>query len=172
MLRQLVVITLGTVLSTVLALSLAYGQATTTYQQTTIETKAPVKKAAKKAKPVETTTTTVTVVKEPEARQVLTEDTLKKIKDTMCARGFRAYIGNDKKNVCKSRANSPDIAYSCVWDAKGPTAFEPTKKGPCNLDFAEHQGSLAVTRENFSSSPPLKYGKEAQCCFRAAKGTP
>ncbi len=172
MLRRLYAIALGVLVAMVFASPLAYGQGTTTYQQTTIETKVPVKKVAKKAKPIETTTTTLTVVKEPEPRAVLSQDTLKKIQNTMCADGFKAYIGNDKKNVCGGKATAPDIAYTCVWKSKGPMAFAPTHKGPCNLDFAEHQGDMSVTREKFSSSPPLKYGTDAQCCYRAAKGTP
>lgn len=116
-----------------------------------------------------TTTTTTTEVK---PRAVLDEETLKKISNTLCSEGFKAYVGNDKKNVCQSRASSPDLAYSCVWNKKGPVAYAPSEQGPCRLDFSEHKGSVIITKENYKERPPLDYGMEAQCCFRAAQGTP
>lgn len=158
-------VTLGAVLGILWMSPLGYGDTSTVIQQTTVQ---PVKKA-KKERPVETTTITVT---ETETRQPLSEDTLKKISGNLCTKGFRAYVGTQNKNVCKSKAASPDIAYSCIWDSKGPMAFEPGIKGPCTLDFAEHQGKVTVTREEFPSGAPLKYGAEALCCFRAARGSP
>jgi len=64
----------------------------------------------------------------------------------------------------------PDIAFTCVWNKKGPSAFAPTSQGPCNLDYTEHQGSIIMKKESFPDGAPLDYGVEAQCCFRAAKG--
>lgn len=157
-----------TVLAVSLSATLAYGQASTT--TTTTETKAPVvhKKAAVKAKMTTTSETTVTTPAEP--RQVLSEDMLKKISSTICAPGFKAHVGSDRKNVCQNKATAPDIAYSCVWAQKGTEAYKPSAKGPCTLDFAEQVEKVVITKSDYKSGPPLKYGVEAQCCFRAAKG--
>lgn len=172
-------------LGMLLVVPISYGQqsstttTTTTEQQTTIKT--PVKKpAAKPAAPaaVDTTTlkstTTTTEVKPPPPKEVVRtvydEETLKKMSDTLCTDGFKAYVGTEKKNVCMSRATTPDIAYSCVWDKDGTAAFAPTPKGPCNLDYVEHRGNVVIKKENFPDDPPLSYGKTAECCFRAAKG--
>jgi len=151
----------------------SFGQgATTTTEQTTTEvnTVKPSKKARATMSSTTSTTITTTSRPAPQVRQVLDEDTLKKISHTLCSDGFKAYVGADKKNLCYGKANTPDIAYSCVWDKKGAAAYAPTAQGPCTLDFAEHRGSIIVTKEAYSSSPPLSYGKEAQCCFRAAVG--
>lgn len=154
-------------LSAVLAPLNSYGESsTTTVEQTTTQ---PARRAYKKAIPAKTTTTSVTTTQVFEPRQVLSQDMLKKVSSTICASGFKSYIGNDKKNVCQGKATAPDVAYSCVWSSKGTEAYEPTKKGPCSLDFAEHSGKVVITKSDYVSSPPLKYGVEAQCCFRAAK---
>lgn len=149
---------------------------TTTVEQTTTQTTTtapkPVAHPVKKVAPVTTInskTTTVTT-KDGELRKVLDEDALKQMKDTICAEGFKAYVGNDKQNICQSKATVPDIAYSCVWDERGNAAYAPTEKGPCALDYSEHQASIVVTKSEFTASPPLPYGTEAQCCFRAAQG--
>lgn len=155
-------------LSVALVSSVAYGQSsTTTIERTTTQTKTP--RVHKKAIPASTTTTSVTTVRTAEPRQVLSQDMLKKNSSTICASGFKSYIGNERKNVCQGRATAPDLAYSCVWDSKGVEAYTPDKKGPCSLDFAEHIGNVVITKSDYKSSPPLKYGVEAQCCFRAAK---
>jgi hypothetical protein len=154
-------------------------QKTTTVEQTTTQTTstAPhvVAKPVKKVAPVTTTTsnTTTLVTKDGELRKVLDEDALKKLAQDdggVCVTGFKAYVGNDKKNVCQTKAKSPDIAYSCVWHEEGNAAFAPTPQGPCSLDYAEHQESIVVTKSEFTAGPPLPYGTEAQCCFRAAQG--
>lgn len=148
--------------------SSAFAQSSTT---TTTTTQGKVKVRAihhKKAAPLITDTTVTTTPAEP--RQVLSENMLKNIKGTICAPGFRAYIGNDKKNVCQNKATAPDLAYSCVWDSKGTEAYKPSVKGPCMLDFAEQSDKVVMTKSDYKSNPPLKYGVEAQCCFRAAKG--
>lgn len=152
-----------TVLALSLSASLAYGQTSTT--TTTTQTKAP-KKAA--AKTITTSETTVTTPAEP--RQAMNQDMLKKVAGTLCAPGFQAYYGNDKKNVCQGKATAPDIAYSCVWAQKGTASYKPSAKGPCTLDFAEHADKVTITKSDYKSGPPLKYGVEAECCFRAAKG--
>jgi len=186
------------ILSASLALSLlsplAFGQEKTTTSTTTIETiqtkPAPVKKTTRVVKPAPKpvaksapapatttsvmSTTTTTEVKPPPPKEVAhtvySEDQLEKMSNTLCSDGFKAYVGSEKKNVCKSKATTPDLAYSCVWDKDGPAAFAATPKGPCNLDYVEHQGSVLITKDNFADDPPLKYGMEAQCCFRPAKG--
>jgi len=123
---------------------------------------------------VTSTTVTTTEVKPPPAKEVVRkvydEEMLKKMSKTLCTEGFKAYVGTDKKNVCMNRANPPDIAYSCVWDKKGTPAFAPTPQGPCNLDYTVHADKVTIKKDNFPSNPPLSYGVEAQCCFRAAKG--
>ena len=173
---------------------IAFGQEKTTTSTTTIETiqtqpPAPVKKtyrpvrkpAAAKAAPapapattsVMSTTTTTTEVKPPPPKEVVntvySEDQLEKMSKQLCVEGFKAYVGSDKNNVCKSKATTPDFAYSCVWDKDGPAAFAADAKGPCNLDHVEHKGSVIITKDNFADDPPLKYGAEALCCFRPAK---
>lgn len=167
MLRRLI-IAVGAIAGVLVFAHFLYGEtSSTTVQQTTVQTVKP--RVVKKAKPVLETTTTVTTVKESEPRQVLTQDTLKKVSDTLCTKGFKPYLGTDKKNVCRSKAAAPDIAYSCVWDSKGPAAFEPNMKGPCSLDFARHSGNIIIDKNTYTSRPPLKYGVEAQCCVRTAK---
>lgn len=167
MLRRLT-IAVGAIIGMLIVAHFVYGEtSSTTIEQTTVQTVKP--RVVKKAKPAIETTTTVTTVKEAEPRQVLTQDTLKKVSDTLCTKGFKPYIGNDKKNVCRGKVSAPDIAYSCVWDSKGPAAFEPDTKGPCSLDFARHQGNIIIDKASYVSRPPLKYGVEAQCCVRTAK---
>jgi len=179
----------------------AFGQAqqqsttTTTTVQESSQTKAPVRSYHRRApvapssaaksssvKSEDTTTstsvTTTTVAAPPPppkkevVHKVYDEEQLKKMADKLCTDGFRAYVGTEKKNVCMSRASAPDISYTCVWDKKGTPAFAPTKQGPCNLDYTEHQGSMIIKKENSSSGvkPALPFGTEAQCCFRPAKG--
>lgn len=170
----------GVSVVTLLSVALSYGadtynnKKTTTVEQTTTQTTstAPKPVVRKAAKPVTTTTsnTTTLTTKEGEIRTVLDEDALKKMSDTLCVEGFKAYVGNDKKNVCQSKASVPDLAYSCVWTEHGNAAYAPTDKGPCGLEGAEHRQSVIVTKNDFTSSPPLSYGTEAQCCFRAAQG--
>jgi hypothetical protein len=166
----------------------SYGQEKTTTTSTTVEATtvktpvAPVKKAPvkKNTAPVNTstevisTTTTTEVVPPPPpkevAHKVYDAETLAKMSNAVCVQGFKAYVGNDKKNICQGKANPPDIAYSCVWNKKGAPAYPATPEGPCSLDYTQHQGSITIKKDNFASNPPLAYGKEAQCCFRAAKG--
>jgi hypothetical protein len=149
-----------------------YGEDTTTQvQQVTTQTIPPAK-VVKKTAPIKVTTTTTSTTNDTTMpRQVLDEDALKKMGDSVCTDGFRAYVGNDSKNVCQSKASSPDLAYSCVWKDNSNAAYPPTNQGPCALDYAEHRESVIVTKEDFSN-PPLSYGTEAQCCFRAAQGPP
>ncbi len=172
---------LGVLLSAHLSSSVAYAtdtynnKKTTTVEQTTTQTTstAPaVRRAAKKEEPVTTTTssTTTIITKEGDLRKVLDEKALKKMKGSLCVSGFKPYVGNDGKNVCQGKAIVPDIAYSCVWKEEGKAAYAPTLQGPCALDYAEHKGSIIVAKNNYDSHPPLSYGTEAQCCFRAAKG--
>ncbi|MFO1519446.1 MAG: hypothetical protein U1F57_07305 [bacterium] len=149
---------------------------TTTVEATTVQ-KPAVKKGKRTVAPAEettTTSTTTTTTTPPPPKEVVhkvyDEEMLKKMKDNLCTDGFKAYVGSDKKNVCRAKAAAPDFAYSCVWDKKGPAAFAPTEKGPCNLDYTEHRGSVKIQKENYPSSPPLSYGMEAQCCYRPAKG--
>ncbi len=159
---------------------LSYAETTTTVEQNTTQTtvtpsvsaKTKNSKKASVAEPIITTTsnTSVTTTKEiPQPRKVLDEETLKKISATLCTQGFKAYVGTQKKNVCQSQARSPDLAYSCVWGKKGKAAYDPNLGGLCNLDFTEHHGSISISKENFPSHPPLSYGTEAECCFRAAQ---
>ncbi len=147
----------------------------TTVEQTTTQTTSTAPAArpvAKKAAPVTTTTsnTTTLTTKEGDLRKVLDADALKKMDDSLCVNGFKAYVGNIDKNVCQSKATAPDLAYSCIWKEEGNAAYAPTPQGPCALDYAEHQGSIIVAKNDYKSDPPLSYGTEAQCCFRAAKG--
>ncbi len=162
----------------------SYGQektsTTTTVQETTTQVK-PVRRSYRKVrpapKPAEVTTSTIststTTEAEPPkmvARKVYDSETLKKISNTICTEGFKAYIGTDKKNVCLNKASPPDLAYTCVWDKKGTPAYAPTPQGPCSLDFVEHKGSVTIKKDTFPHDAPLSYGVEAQCCFRAAQG--
>ena len=118
-------------------------------------------------------TTTTTEVKPPPPKEVVhkvyDEDSLKKMSKTLCTDGFKAYVGAVKQNVCGTRVNAPDIAYTCVWDKDGNPAFAPTASGPCNLDYTKHQGSVVITKDAYKD-PPLTYGTQAQCCVRPAKG--
>jgi hypothetical protein len=170
----------------------AYAQEkTTTTTTTTVEavsqTQAPVKKVSKpvvrrksaapapkvEATTIQSTTTTTEVIPPPPkevVHKVYDEEMLKKMSKELCTDGFKAYVGGHKKNVCQSKAMAPDIAYTCVWDKDGPPAFAPSAQGPCNLDYTNHSGSIVIKKETFSSSPPLGYGTEVQCCFRPAKG--
>lgn len=145
---------------------------TTTVEQTTTQTTTaaprPVVRPVRRAAPIRTTTTVT--VKDGELRRVLDEDALKKMSGSLCVDGFKAYVGNDGKNVCQGKANSPDIAYSCVWRENGNAAYAPTPQGPCSLDYAEHTVSVLITKTEFMAYPPLPYGTEAHCCFRAAQG--
>lgn len=172
MFKKIAFTVLTVTLGASLGSSLSYGQSkTTTVEETTTRTTTP--RTTKKVTPASTTTTsntTVTTTKEAEPRQPLTEDTLKKMSKTLCTKGFKSYVGNDNKNICQGKATAPDIAYSCVWKEKGVAVYAPTEQGPCSLDYAEHQGSIIITKNDYKSNPPLKYGVEAQCCFRAAKG--
>lgn len=147
---------------------------TTTVEQTTTQTTStaprPAARPVKKAAPVTTTSTTTLTTQAGELRKVLDEDALKKMSDSLCVEGFKAYVGNVDKNVCQGKAIVPDIAYSCVWKEKGSAAYAPTTQGPCALDYSEHAGSIIVAKTDYKSSPPLSYGTEAQCCFRAAQG--
>ncbi|MBF0106410.1 MAG: hypothetical protein HQM16_13925 [Deltaproteobacteria bacterium] len=146
---------------------------TTTVEQTTTQsatTKPRPVVVYKRAKPVMTKQTTTVTIKEGALRTVLDEDALKKMLNNLCVEGFRAYVGNDKKNVCQGKATTPDIAYSCIWKENGNAAFAPTDQGPCALDYAEHKDSIIITKDDYTSSPPLAYGTEAQCCFRAGQG--
>ncbi|QQR80173.1 MAG: hypothetical protein IPJ69_12755 [Deltaproteobacteria bacterium] len=157
-------------LGALLTSSISYAEnKTTTVEETSSQTTTtPVKKSI----PATTTTTyntTETTTKESEVRVVLDQEALKKMSGTLCTDGFKAYVGNDNKNICQGKATTPDLAYSCVWDKKGEAAYASTPKGPCNLDFTEHRGSIIITKTDYKSNPPLAYGTEAQCCFRAAK---
>lgn len=120
--------------------------------------------------PLVTTTTTTISSPTPTPRKIYDEDLLKDISNTLCTDGYRAYVGNENKNVCQGKAESPDIAYTCVWKKKGPQVYPASMAGPCNLDYTDHMGEYAITREYYKRSPPLPYGSEVQCCFRAAAG--
>lgn len=98
------------------------------------------------------------------------QEALKKMDDTLCVDGYDAKVGNDNKNICSGMATTPDFAYSCIWQRKGAGAYPQTLQGPCRLDFAEHKGHIMITKDDYRSSPPLKYGTKVECCFRAAKG--
>lgn len=149
---------------------ISYGEKkTTTVEETKTTTSTPAAGKSRKAATGTTTTTRYTTTKESEPRIVLDQEALKKMSKNLCTEGFKAYVSNDKKNVCAGRATMPDIAYSCVWDKKGDAAYAATVKGPCNLDFTEHRGSIVMTKSYYTSYPPLPYGSEAQCCVRAAK---
>jgi len=182
----------GGLLGMVFLFSMAFAQEKTTTSTTTVETiqqtktpapavkSAPVRKttsttrpAAKQETTAISTTTTTTEVKPPPPKEVVhtvyDEDSLEKMKDKLCSAGFKAYVGSADKNVCKTLATPPDMAYSCVWDKDGPAAFAATKQGPCNLDYTEHRGNVVIKKDQFKDDPPLSYGKEAQCCYRPAK---
>lgn len=142
---------------------------TTTVEETTTQTTTP--RTHKAAGTTTTSNTRVTTTRESAPRQILTEDTLKKISNTLCTKGFRAYVGNDRRNICQGMSTSPDLSYSCVWEKRGAAVYASTEQGPCSLDYVEHRGSIIITRDEYVSRPPLKYGVEAQCCYRAAKGS-
>lgn len=168
----LVSVSLGAIISSQVYAADTYKKDTTTVSQTTTQqtTSTAPRPAVKKAAPVTTTNTTTVTTKQGDLRTVLDEDTLKKMSDTLCVTGFKPYYGNDDKNVCQGKATVPDLAYSCVWKEDGNAAYSPTTQGPCGLDTAEHKGSIVVTKNDYENSPPLSYGTEAQCCFRAAQG--
>ena len=109
---------------------------------------------------------------EGQTQLVLNENTLKRSSHTLCSLGFTAYVGTNKKNVCRSKVTPPNIAYSCVWEKKGNAAYSSSAQNPCTLDYTQHRGSIIITQEQFSSNPPLSYGVEAQCCARAEVGAP
>ncbi len=151
----------------------SFAETTTTTEQVTTESHVVprvVHHRARRARPVSTRTlhTTETIV-QTTPRKILDEDMLKKISSTLCTEGFKAYVSRDRKNVCQGMAMAPDLAYSCVWNKSGASAFSPVDQGPCNLDFVEHRGSVIITKNDYQSNPPLSYGVEAQCCFRAAQ---
>lgn len=146
--------------------------ATSTTSTTTVKTAPP-------ATTTSTTTTGPAVVvpgAQPAAttsgapRAVLDQEALEKMGDAVCAPGFDAFVGNQNKNVCRSWANAPDIAYSCVWDKEGPPAYSATAQGPCKLDYTENRGSVVITKQQYKSNPPLDYGKTAYCCYRSSTG--
>lgn len=176
--QAIVAVSLGALLSTqaTYAANTYDNKKTTTVEQTTTQTsstapRAPVRRAPSVTPVTTTTSDTVTrTSKAGELRTVLDEDALKKIDHTLCTKGFKAYVGNDKKNVCQGKAVAPDLAYSCIWSEDGSAAYAPTPQGPCGLDYAEHQTSVIITKSEYTASPPLAYGTEAQCCFRAAQG--
>ncbi len=141
----------------------------TVTEETVITTSTVPNKPRRRAKAPPPPMTVVTIV-EGEDRQVLDEKTLKKMADKLCSDGFKPYVGNDHKNVCQGKADSPDIAYSCVWRADGTAVFPDNKQGPCTLDYTEADGSIVVTKNEWQSNPPLSYGTEAYCCSRDAKG--
>lgn len=166
--------------SGLLASPMTYATDTYNKQKTTTETTtqttstAPARRIVKKAAPPVTTTTsnTTTLTTTPgEMHPVKDEEDLKRMISQLCVDGFKAYVGNDKKNVCQTKATSPDLAYSCVWHDEGTAAYSPTAQGPCTLGYAVHKDSIIVTKAEFTS-PPLPYGTEAQCCFRSAQGDP
>lgn len=144
---------------------------------TSVETKAPgavgttqVTTTKKKGKAAATTTV---ITKTPAApRMVYDQKTLEKLAQTksLCAKGFDAHVGANRKNICGSQAHSPDIAYTCAWREKGPAAFLETQQGPCMLDFTVKSGDEIISKESFKSNPPLKYGTPVVCCLREASG--
>jgi len=192
MIKKLISPLMGISLGVLLVANFAIAQEKTTTTTTTVEattTKAPAAHRARPvakpvaAKPAATntstsvmSTTTTEVVQPPPPIQkevvhkVYDEEMLKKMSDSLCTEGFKAYVGQDKKNVCASHAAPPNIAYSCVWDKKGTEAFAPTQQGPCSLDYTDHNGTVIIKKENFANDPPLDYGKQAECCVRPAKG--
>jgi len=178
MFKKISLTVLSVALGTLMISHQSYGQSSTstsTTTQTTKQTvttpaKPAVKKAAAKAAPtVETTESTVTTTPAA-ARPSYDQEALKKMNNTLCAKGFDAKVGNDNKNLCSGKATPPDLAYSCIWTKKGEAAYAPTLQGPCNLDNTEHRGDIVITKADYKSSPPLPYGTKVECCFRAAKG--
>lgn len=188
MFRKITSPVLGALFGFLFLFSYGLAQEKTTTTTTTMEqtTQTPVKKSSSqhvrktttkaKATPepqtttsVYSTTTTTEVKPKIIDRKVYDEGTLKKLGNNLCANGFKAYVGNVKTNVCLRQANPPDISYTCVWNEKGPQAFPSNTQGPCNLDYTEHHGSITIRKDNFPN-PPLAFGTEAQCCYRAAKG--
>jgi len=184
----------GVTLSLAFTIPYAYAQTTTTtttleQQTTTSEVKVVPRKRVRRVvkrrttpapavvvQPVEATTTiqsTTTTTTPPPPRMVArkpyTEGELKKLGDSLCTKGYKSYVGTVEKNVCNPQAKSPDIAYTCVWDEKGPQVYPQNTQGPCSLDFAEHKGNVVIQKDKFPD-PPLAFGTEAQCCVRAASG--
>ncbi len=136
---------------------------------TTTSTTSTTTKAGKKG-PVTSTSVTTTETVVPHA--VYDQKTLQKLADAaaLCTKGFDSHVGSNDKNVCQSKAQSPDIAYTCSWKEKGPAVFTETAQGPCTLDFAEHKGGMIISKEDYKSSPPLSYGTAVECCYRPASG--
>ena len=167
MYKKIVVVIVGLALSASFGIQSSYGESTV-IQSTTQTVKSPAKS---RTATVETTKSTV-VITPAIPRPVYDQATLKKMSDTLCVEGFSAKVGNENKNVCFGKATAPDIAYSCLWMKKGESAFPTTREGPCNLDFAEHAGTIIITKGDYKSRPPLAYGTKIECCFRAASGKP
>lgn len=151
----------------------AIAETTTTIQESTTTTTPRVapRRVVRKRPATTTSTNTTAITVQTTPRKILDEDTLRKISNTLCTEGFKAYVGGDRKNVCHGMATAPDLAYSCVWKKNGPAAYSPADHGPCSLDFVERRGSVTMTKDLYKSSPPLSYGVEAQCCYRAAHDT-
>lgn len=169
MIKKVSLVILVLTAGVVLHVGSSYGeQRTTTVEEVSTQT-TPAAAKSKKAATTTTTSTRYTTTKEGEPRIVLDQEALKKMSKTLCTEGFKSYVSNDNKNLCGGQAASPDIAYSCVWDKKGEAAYADTVRGPCNLDFTEHLGSIIVTKTDYVSRPPLPYGSEAQCCVRMAR---
>jgi len=183
MIKKFTLILLSLTLGMLWVSTPSFSQTTTSTTVESVTTKtpvAPVKRApvrrSTSARPVEqttavTSTTTTTVPPPPKevVHKVYDEEALKKMSKNLCSAGFKAYVGTDKKNVCLNQATPPDLAYSCVWDKNGVSAFEASDKGPCNLDYTTHHGSVTIKKDLYKNNPPLDYGKEVQCCFRPAK---
>lgn len=170
--KQISLTGLSLALGIIFISQLAYAEKkTTTVVETSTQTSSTptVSKSKKAATTTTTYNTRYTTTKESEPRIVLDQEALKKMSHTLCTEGFKSYVSNDKKNICGGQATMPDIAYSCVWNKKGDAAYAATSRGPCNLDFTEHLGSIVVTKGYYTSHPPLPYGSEAQCCVRTAK---
>ncbi|EKD42251.1 MAG: hypothetical protein ACD_73C00244G0002 [uncultured bacterium] len=175
---------MGLVLGGLLAISpIASGQTTTTTVETEVKTetksKAPakpapvVKKPASKKETPKITTTTTVIKETTTPRAVYDQKALQKLADAaaLCTKGYDAHVGSNKKNVCQSHAQSPDIAYSCSWREKGPAVYPETEQGPCVLDFAIHHGGMKISKDDYKSGPPLDYGTSVECCYREASGS-
>ena len=106
-----------------------------------------------------------------QSKPVVNEATLKNISHTLCAAGFTAYVGANQKNVCRNKVTAPNIAYSCVWEKEGKRTHSLANQDPCLLEYTEHRGSITITKDQFSSNPPLSHGMEAQCCARSQVGS-
>ncbi len=167
MFKKIALIVMVVALGTFVFSQLSFGEGTTTNTTQTITT--PAKKTA--ATTVETRTTTT---KPAAARPTYDCATLKKMDNTLCTEKFDAKICDDNKNVCRGTvpAGQGDIVYSCVFQKEGPATYAQTPQGPCNLDSAVHRGKADITKAEYKDNPPLKYGSQVECCFRAASGTP